>query len=175
VVWPTAGVGWVASAEDWLDSPYLDRLVTRVASLHLVPAAELPDLIQETRIALWQAGLEAPVSSALVACIARRKSIDLVRELARRRARRRAARILATNQEVDADLHHLLSLKVAALPQRLHEFYELHYEQGLSEREIARSWGLCRASVRWLDRRCRDLLLGIREHLPKKTRISKSD
>jgi DNA-directed RNA polymerase specialized sigma24 family protein len=128
VVWPTAGVGWVASAEGWLISPYLDRLVARVAAHHGVPAAELPDLIQETRIALWRAGLELPVSAALVGSIARNKAVDLVRMLARRRARRRAAGLLTATPEVDAELHHLLSLRVAALPRRLREFYELHYE-----------------------------------------------
>ena len=153
----------MASAEDWLASPYLDRLVARVASHHGVPAAELPDLVQETRIALWRAGLELQVSAALVGSIARNKAVDLVRNLARRRARRRAAGLLAATPEVDAELLHLLSLRVAGLPQRLREFYELHYTQGLSEREIARVWGLCRASVRWLDQRCRDRLLGTRK------------
>ncbi len=172
VVWPTAGVGWVASAEDWLASPYLDRLVARVAGHHGVPAADLPDLIQETRIALWRAGLELPVSAALVVSIARNKAVDLVRNQARRRARHRAARVLAATPEVDAELHHLLSLRVAALPQRLREFYELHYKQALSEREIARAWGLCRASVRWLDHRCRDCLLGAREPPASKARVS---
>jgi|SRR6266542_941310 len=172
VAWPTAGVGWVASAEDWLASPYLDRLVARVAGHHGLPAAELPDLIQETRIALWRAGLELPVSAALVVSIARNKAVDLVRNQARRRARHRAARVLAATPEVDAELHHLLSLRVAALPQRLREFYDLHYKQALSEREIAQAWGLCRASVRWLDHRCRDRLLGAREPSASKARVS---
>jgi RNA polymerase sigma factor (sigma-70 family) len=173
VVWPTAEVGWVSSTEDWLASPYLDRMVARIAGQHGVPAAELPDVIQETRIALWQAGLNS-VSAALIVTIARNKAVDLVRSLARRRARRRAAGLLAATPEVDAELHHLLSLRVAALPQRLREFYELHYEQGLSEREIARAWGLCRASVRWLDHRFRDRLLGAREPSASKVRASES-
>jgi len=172
VDWPTAGVGWTANAEDWLASPYLDRVVTRVAGQHGVPQADLPDLIQETRIALWHAGLASPVSANLVVSIARHKAIDLVRHLARRRARRRAAGLLTASPEVDAELHHLLSLRVAALPQRLREFYELHYEQGLSEREIARAWGLCRASVRWLDRRFRERLLGAAGRSPGKTSVS---
>jgi RNA polymerase sigma factor (sigma-70 family) len=164
----------LASAEDWLASPYLDRLVARIASHHGVPAAELPDLVQETRIALWQSGLDPPVSAALVGSIARHKAVDLVRVLARRRARRRAAGLLKTQAEVDAELAHLLRLRVAALPQRLRTFYELHYTQGLSEREIARGWGLCRASVRWLDQRCRDRLSGSHEPsaasvLPRRT------
>ncbi len=157
------GVDRLASAEDWLASPYLDRLVARIAWHHGVPAAELPDLVQETRIALWQSGLDPPVSAALVGSIARHKAVDLVRVLARRRARRRAAGLLTTKAEVDAELAHLLTLRVAALPLRLRKFYELHYTRGLSEREIARVWGLCRASVRWLDQRCRDRLSGSRK------------
>jgi RNA polymerase sigma factor (sigma-70 family) len=147
-------------ASDWLASPHLDRLVTRVAGHHGVPAAELPDLIQETRIALWRSGLELPVSAALVGSIARHKAIDLVRRLARRRARRGGASPPSRNPKIDAELPHLLNLRVASLPPRLREFYALHYEQGWSQREIARTWGLCRASVRWLDRRFRERVLG---------------
>jgi DNA-directed RNA polymerase specialized sigma24 family protein len=165
---------WVASAEDWLASPYLDRLVSRVAGQHGVPAAELPDLIQETRIALWRGGLDLPVSAGLVVGIARNKAVDLVRRLARRRAGRISAGRLCTTAEVDAELHHLLSLRVAALPRRLRDFYELRYAQGLSEREIARVWGLCRASVRWLDQRCRDRLLGASPPPTNPGRISRS-
>jgi len=125
-----------------------------------VPAAEVPDLIQETRIALWRSGLELPVSAALVGSIARHKAIDLVRRLARRRARRGGASPPSRSPKIDAELPHLLSLGVASLPPRFREFYALHYEQGWSQREIARTWGLCRASVRWLDRRFRERLLG---------------
>ncbi len=169
VVWSASGSGWVASAEAWLASPYLGRLVTRVASQHGVPGAELPDLIQETRIALWKTGLDSSVSAALVVNIARNKAVDLVRNLARRRARRRAVELLVSTPDVDSELRHLLSLRVKTLPRRLQEFYELHYELGLSEREIARAWGLCRGSVRWLDRRTRGLLLGAGDSSPTKS------
>jgi DNA-binding transcriptional regulator LsrR (DeoR family) len=53
-----------------------------------------------------------------------------------------------------------LNARVGELPRRLHEFYELRYHEGLSERELARRLHLCRASVRWLDRCCRQTLLG---------------
>jgi DNA-directed RNA polymerase specialized sigma24 family protein len=165
---------WVASADDWLASPYLDRLVTRVAAHHSVPASELPDLIQETRIALWRAGLDLPVSAAFVAGIARNKAVDLVRRLARRRAESISAGRLCATTEVDAELHHLLSLRVSALPRRLRDFYELRYAQGLSEREIARVWRLCRASVRWLDQRCRERLCGVRKRAANRVRIPRS-
>jgi DNA-directed RNA polymerase specialized sigma24 family protein len=165
---------WVASAEDWLASPYLDRLVSRVAGQHGVPAVELPDLIQETRIALWRAGLDLPVSAGFVVGIARNKAVDFVRRLARRRAGSISAGRLCATAEVDAELHHLLSLRVAALPRRLRDFYEMRYAQGLSEREIARVWRLCRASVRWLDQRCRERLCGVRKRAANRVRIPRS-
>jgi len=49
----------------------------------------------------------------------------------------------------------LLHARVAELPARLREFYDLRYVQGWSERELVARLGLCRASVRWLDYTCR--------------------
>lgn len=144
----------------WIDSPALPGLVARVGARYGIAPGDLPDLLQETRIALWEVEAATPVSAALVVRIASNKAVDLVRGFARRRARDRAAAEIAPCCEEDAELRHLLNVRVDELPQRLHEFYELHYHQGLSEREIARRLGLCRASVRWLDRCCRRHLLG---------------
>lgn len=149
----------IASAEKWLGSRYLDRLVIRIASDYRVPAADLPDLIQETRIALWRTGLDVPVSSALVVRIARNKAVDLVRDLARRRTRHQQAARAAVAREEDPELHLLLNVRTSSLPQRLREFCKLHYELGLSERAIAQACGLSRGSVRRLDRQCRRLLV----------------
>ena len=144
----------------WIDSPALVGLVTRVAARYGIAADDLPDLVQETRIALWEVGSDGPPSAALTLCVATNKAVDLVRSMVRRRARDRAAALSAPGVPGDAELRHLLNARVDELPRRLHDFYELRYHQGLSEREIARSLGLCRASVRWLDRRCRRSLLG---------------
>ena len=62
------------------------------------------------------------------------------------------------NLEID----HLLHAKAASLPPKLKAFYALHYQQGLSEREIVRRMGVCRSSVRWLDHRCRQFVAGDR-------------
>ncbi|HZI67003.1 MAG TPA: sigma-70 family RNA polymerase sigma factor [Thermoanaerobaculia bacterium] len=144
----------------WIDSPALVGLVSRVAAHYGIAAADVPDLVQETRIALWEVGSEAPPSSALMARVATNKAVDLLRNLVRRRTRDRAAALNALGAPENAELRHLLNARVDELPRQLHEFYELRYHQGMSEREIARSLGLCRASVRWLDRRCRRSLLG---------------
>jgi DNA-directed RNA polymerase specialized sigma24 family protein len=64
------------------------------------------------------------------------------------------------NASHDLELGHLLHARVARFSPSLRRFYDLRYLQGLSEREIARSLGLCRGSVRWLDRCCRRELGG---------------
>lgn len=158
-----------SAVSSWIDSPALVGLVTRVAARYGIAAGDLPDLVQETRIALWEVGSEGPPSDALTVRVATNKAIDLVRSIVRRRARDEAAALNAPLARADAELRHLLNARADELPTRLHEFYELRYHQGLSEREIARSLGLCRASVRWLDRRCRRSLL---ECLPGQRKTS---
>jgi RNA polymerase sigma factor (sigma-70 family) len=150
----------VRSAGKWIDSPALDRFVRRVAYEHGVGVDDVPDLVQETRIALWELGLNAQISSALIARVARNKAIDLLRCRLRRRARERAASLIASQREEDAEVRHLLNVRAQALPAQLHDLYELHYHQGLSEREVAQALGLCRASIRWLDRRLRRAIAG---------------
>jgi RNA polymerase sigma factor (sigma-70 family) len=136
----------------------LDRLVARVANQYCLTVDDLPDLVQETRIALWELGLDLPVSASLVLRIARNKVIDLIRRRVRRRTRDRLAAIAALPREEDAELRHLLNAQVEALPDRLLRFYKLHYLQGLSERQTARALGISRASMRWLDGQFRCLL-----------------
>lgn len=144
----------------WIDSPGLVGLVARVAARYGIAVADVPDLLQETRIALWEVVADGPPSAALTVRVATNKAVDLVRNMVRRRTRDRAAALSAAEVPENAELRHLLNARVDELPRQLHEFYELRYHQGLSEREIARSLGLCRASVRWLNRRCRRSLLG---------------
>jgi RNA polymerase sigma factor (sigma-70 family) len=146
----------------------LDRLVARVAKQYGLTVDDLPDLGQEARIALWELGLDLPVSAHLVLRIASNKAVDLIRRRMRRRARDRAAASLAPVREEDAELHHLLNAQVEALSPNLREFYELHYHQGLSEREVARALGICRASVRWLDHQFRRLMAGADPPTPQR-------
>jgi len=119
---------------------------------------ELQDLLQETRIALWRIGLNAPVKAALVVHIANNRAADLVRSIVRRRARENTASMTSASPRADTELQHLLNVNVDLLSPRLHEFYDLHYRQGFSERDIARRWGLSRSSIQWLNHRCRRAL-----------------
>jgi DNA-directed RNA polymerase specialized sigma24 family protein len=121
----------------------------------------LPDLLQETRIALWKAGLANGLTAGWIFRTASHKAVDLVRAGIRRRARdRQSPDAIVSSDSPNAELRHLLHARAEELPPHLRRFYELHYEQGFSEREIARSLGLCRASVRWLDHRCLQYIAG---------------
>lgn len=146
---------------EWLESPYFRRLILRVAHEHGLADEDLPELLQETRIALWKSGSTTPVTAGWIFRTASHKAVDLVRSGIRRRAQdSQAARAVTSHAPPDAELEHLLHARVDELPTRLRDFYELHYHQGFSEREIARSLGLCRASVRWLDRCCLRYITG---------------
>lgn len=154
------GERFVASARSWLASPVLDRIVARVASQYHLASEDLPDLVQETRIALWAWGLESRVSAALVFKIASSRAVDQIRRRSRRRVRDRAAAFVNSSHQEDEELRHLLNVRIEALPTRLQHFYELHYHQGLSEREVANTLGLSRSSVRWLDHQFRRFVSG---------------
>ncbi len=152
----------VLSAREWLEEPDLSRLVNRVAARYGIGPADLQDLLQETRIALWEAESTATFGSAWVWRVASNKAVSLVRKVTRARAR---DRILAFSYEPnrrDPELEPLLRARITDLPTELREFYDLHYVQGWSERETASRLNLCRASVRWLDHRCRRAITGPR-------------
>jgi len=147
-------------ARVWIDSPALPRLVARVAAECWISDSDLPDLLQETRIALWQAGNEKTVSTAWVLRVAMNKAIDLVRRTTRARAREHAYACRARGGEREPDIERLLHSRVAEISPRLRDFYDLHYVQGWSERELATRLGMCRASIRWLDKSCRRAIAG---------------
>jgi RNA polymerase sigma factor (sigma-70 family) len=142
-------------ATAWLEAPGLGELVGRIATRYHVAPADVQDLVQETRIALWKLGPELQVSSAWVIRTATNKVVDHVRSMLRARRREQTFARLTLSGSRDPDLEHLLRTQVAAMPSRLRTFYELYYVLGMSEREVAREVGMCRASVRWLDRCCR--------------------
>jgi RNA polymerase sigma factor (sigma-70 family) len=154
------GFGGAASADDWLASPYLDQIGRNVARRHGLAPEDLPDLLQEIRIALWEAGLDARLGSPWVLRVASNKAVDLVRLRARVRAVQSIAVEAVASGTSQEELGHLLNAKVDSLPRRLRRFYDLHYRLGLSEREIARRIGVSRASVRWLDHCCRRIITG---------------
>jgi RNA polymerase sigma factor (sigma-70 family) len=152
------------SIDEWLQSPYLTRVATRAAhSIGLGPA-DIPDLLQEIRIALWRAGrrMGVRVGSVWLFQVASHKAVDILR----RRIRSREIEQDFTTSTPAAqsprltELGHLLHARASRLPPPLREFYDLHYGHGWSEREIAARLGLCRQSVRWMDRICRRRLAG---------------
>lgn len=151
---------WRKAAEraEWLEDPTLDRLVLTVAATYRLQPQDIAEVLQETRIAIWQADSPGRVSRAWVLRVAKNKAVDLVRSRSRVRARDREFTHVPSHGTRDADLEILLKARVAKLPTRLREFYDQHYTQGWSEREIAIQHGVCRASVRWLDHQCRRLV-----------------
>ena len=148
-----------ATAREWLESPHLAIVVQRAARQHGLSDDDLGELLQDVRIGLWQQGLDLPLTPAWVFRVAFFKVVDLLR---RRVRERRRQQLSAVDQPAtgDREIEHLLHVEAAALPRHLRTFYDLHYRLGLSEREIARRLGVCRASVRWLDRCCRRKLAG---------------
>lgn len=146
---------------EWLDSPRLRHVAARVAYQHGLAPDDLADLIQEIRIAVWEAGATARVPEAWLHQVAHHKAVDIVRDRRRRRDRDREVRYSSRRPiAVRSELGHLLHVSVAGLPARLRRFYALRYEKGYTQREIAVSLGVCRATVRWLDRCCRRCLVG---------------
>ena len=128
--------------------------MARVVSHYQISREDAEDLLQEIRIALWEAGQEL-VGAAWVARVASHKAVDLVRRRVRARAHLRTYMALQEGRRPEPEVGLLLQARVAELPARLREFYDLRYVQGWSERELAVRLGLCRASVRWLDCTCR--------------------
>ena len=137
---------------DWLEAPLLEPVVSRIAAHIGIGAQEVPDLVQEVRIALWEKGLDVRIGLGFVIRVATNKAIDLIREQARCRVRDRGIAMLGPIVNRNDELRRLLQAEVSLLPRKLRLFVDLHYGRGLSEREIGRRWHLCRGSVRWLDR-----------------------
>lgn len=152
------------SVEAWLNSSLLERLVARVALDYNLSPDDIPDLVQETRLAIWETAQGTEVTARLVARIARHKAVDMLRRLIRSRVRDQAMTALNTPPVENSELRHLLNVRISGLPGEFQKLFELHYRQGLSEREIAREWGICRSSVRWLNHRCRELVCGSGTH-----------
>jgi RNA polymerase sigma factor (sigma-70 family) len=126
-----------------------------------VPSEEISDLFQELRLGMWKAGPNSMVNVTWVFHTANHKAIDFLKR--RLRNQENALNSAATQQPLsgrDPGLLPLLRARVALLPKSLRDFYLLRYEQGLSQREIAQRLGMCRSSIRCLDRRCLRMLMG---------------
>lgn len=150
----------VLVARAWLVAPELARVTSVVAAHYRLNAQDAEDVLQETRIALWQAGLELRVCRAWVIRTAAHKAIDLIRRTVSRSDHEKASTRAAAPGENALELEYLLHARIAGLPAPLRVLYELHYARGLTERETAVELGVCRQTVRWLDSRCRRSLTG---------------
>jgi len=147
--------GRPTTVAEWLASAVLINFVAKIALEYHLGPDDAADLTQETRIALWNLGSDTIVGAALIAKIATCKAVNAIRASVRRRNRERTAAALGHQAQIDPEPTRILEVQVAALSPRLRAFFDLHYRKGLSEREIANRWHLCRASVRWLDQQCR--------------------
>jgi RNA polymerase sigma factor (sigma-70 family) len=146
---------------EWLESPHLQRVASRVGYQYGLPSQEISDLFQELRLGMWKAGPDSMVNVTWVFHTANHKAVDLLKR--RLRYQENALPSTETRQQTsggDPSLLPLLRARVALLPKRLRIFYVLRYEQGLSQRELAQRLGLCRSSIRCLDRRCLRMLKG---------------
>ena len=148
---------------DWLESPYLRRIVLRVAYERGLPPQDVPELMQEVRIALWRSGLESQVNATWLFHTATHKAQDLLR-----RTRGLAMKASFSTDfclqrgRSDPELLRLLRARAALLPPPMREFYLLRYLAGLSERQMGERLGICRGSIRGMERRCLKMLKGRR-------------
>src|SRR6266568_3610719 len=150
---------------EWLDSPVLLRIIKRVACQYGILPAEIDDLAQEVRIALWSAERQVDIKPGWVFATASHKAVDLLR----RCRRSESTMVLPHPPPREAfELMYLIEAQVAHLPERLRVFYRLRYLEGLTEREIGDRTGLCRASVRWLGLQfLKNLKLGVAARGPR--------
>ncbi len=151
---PVSAVAAALPVREWLISPYLQRLARRIAYQYRVPSQDVPDLIQELKLALWKAGPESRVNVRWIAQTASHKAVDFLRRKIRDPEPMPEGLDPPESAAGRAELICLLHARVARLPARLQRFYGLRYLQGFSQREISAKQGICRASVRWLENEC---------------------
>jgi RNA polymerase sigma factor (sigma-70 family) len=126
-----------------------------VAYQYGISTDDFSDLLQEVRIALWLAGSDVLVNPAWIIQTATHKAVDLLRRLPHDRESASDCTLASKAAKgVDPELIHLLRARVDLMPDKLRSFYQLRFREGLSEREISQRLGICRASVRNLERRC---------------------
>jgi DNA-directed RNA polymerase specialized sigma24 family protein len=139
------------SVSEWVKSDYLRRVATRVGFAYHLPTQDVPDLYQELCLALWKAGEDRRVNATWVFHTANHQAARLA-------WRNRRATAISTGNLVadpkDPELELLVRAQVRRLPASLRTFYQLRYEEGLSQREVLRRQNLTRGSVRGLERQC---------------------
>ncbi len=110
--------------------------------------------MQELSLALVRAGQSTLVNPTWLFRTASHKAIDIFRSWARAaKVALHSGNDLGTPSNPDPDLMRLLRVKAARLPAGLAQFYRLRIQEGLTQREISKRLGLCRGSVRLMERR----------------------
>lgn len=150
----------------WLESPYTRRLAARTAARYHLSPADVPDLLQELLIALWEADPTRPLPPAWLSSVATFKTVDMLRKrhLEDRSSPDPPSR-RTPDRPVDSETVHLLHARIARLPLRMQAFWRLRYELSLTQEEIAVRLGVSRSSVRWLEARFLKVL-GARKFAP---------
>jgi len=142
------------TAREWLESPRLNAIARYVASRKALAPDDLPDLLQEIRIAIWKAGVDKPVNATWIFHTAEHKAIDIWKQSLSHAVDADPRTPDPAGRGGDPELVHLVRARAASLCGSLREFYDLRYEQGLSERVIAERMQVSRSSVRWMEHRC---------------------
>src|ERR1700693_3182038 len=91
---------------EWLESSYLEQVAARAGHQCGLGSNDLPDLFQDVRMALWEAGPAVRVGRAWVLRVATNKSVDLLRRRSRARAHDRLGNTIAPSKH-DGELDHL--------------------------------------------------------------------
>jgi RNA polymerase sigma factor (sigma-70 family) len=143
-----------STAREWLESPRLNAIARYVASRKALGPHDLPDLLQEIRIAIWKAGGDKPVNTTWIFHTAEHKAIDIWKQSLSPAIEDHLRAPDPRGSTGDPELAHLVRARAASLSGPLREFYALRYEQGLSERIIAERMQVSRSSVRWMEHRC---------------------
>jgi RNA polymerase sigma factor (sigma-70 family) len=150
-----------AAVAEWLESPYLSRIASRVAYEYGLHPQDVPDLLQDLCLALWIAGPNTAVNATWIFRTAGHKAMDVLKRRRRLSSRAKPDSTASSSPRLrDPDLSHLLRSRAARLPDKLRRFYRLRYCVGLSQREIGQQLGMCRSSVRWLELRCLRMMKG---------------
>jgi DNA-directed RNA polymerase specialized sigma24 family protein len=144
-----------------------------VASLHRLPASDVPDLLQELSLALLRAGSNTLVNPTWLFRTASHKAVDILRSRVHMaEVALDSVRESDVSLNPDPDLLRLLRVRAARLPAGLARFYRLRIQEGLTQREISKRLGLCRGSVRLMERRFVRMMKG---RMPGKNKISRYD
>jgi RNA polymerase sigma factor (sigma-70 family) len=140
-----------ARVGEWLESPYVPRLAARVAAQYHLGAADVPDLLQEILIALWKSDPNLVVAGGWLRRLAAFKAVDIIRKGHHEVSSSSRAQGAICESESHAEAVHLLHARIAHLPTRMQALWQLRYETGLTQEEVAARLGVSRTAIRWLD------------------------